>query len=331
MTTINRLRVFILFAGCCVAPVSSFTNPALAGASKNNVDATPALQKLQSSDPKEHRQGAKELTDLIVNHHVTDLRRDPSIVPSLIQQLGSETDDSVRPRLIQALGELRDSAAAPVLEQVIRTSKHRPSRHMAMKALAQVEGSRAIPLLKDVMEKNPDLMTRFRAAERLGELGDRSGFALALKNVQSDSASVQREAAKVLGAIGDSQAIPVLENKAQASTNAKGAMEMAVKDIQLRQLGTSGEKLLALKKALYSGPAGVYWAAQKLYFMKSKEAGQILLDAARLKNMSYMSNNYRAQEEAHRTLIYLYSDNTESGYANINSMMESGIALDPPE
>ena len=168
--------------------------------------------------------------------------RDRRAVPPLVQCATQKRDAALRHEACRALGEIGDSAAVGILAEIAAHERLQYLRLVAIQSLGQLGSADAVasllsnlsrwgrnaqervallkaceatgdlavvpPLAK--MLDNDDERVVLAAAEALGNLGATNAVSGLLRVATAGSRAVRAQAAKALGQIGDSRALPVL-------------------------------------------------------------------------------------------------------------------------
>ncbi len=134
--------------------------------------------------------------------------RDPSVIPTLAQELGS-VDEWASPRLAQVLTSFGKLAVSPLLV-TLQTSNNLNASIWAAQVLGKLADTRAVtPLLARLHDRSERM--RMSAAIALGDLQDRRALQPLIDVILRDPiAAVRAQAASALGRIGDSEALPLL-------------------------------------------------------------------------------------------------------------------------
>jgi HEAT repeat protein len=124
----------------------------------------------------------------------------------LVEALSSD-DAAVRDRAARALGSSRDELA---LEPLLAAAERHPGEQALVWALAQFHDARLVAPLVAGLEATGET-TRWLAASKLGDLGDRTAVAPLLRALERDGAPpVREQAARSLGLLGDPAALEPL-------------------------------------------------------------------------------------------------------------------------
>lgn len=218
----------------------------------------------------------------------------PEDSPALIEILAESKEDqpiktilgalkvsaSAKNELMLKLAEFADQRAKDIIEWYLEYSPNRFSRHIAAVSLGSVGDKSSIEKLK-VASKDYDPALQLYAARALGELGDSSGYDLAIQYLQGSDLTLKNQAMYALAMIGKPEAIPLLELEL-TNKDYREVARLAISKIEYDHL-TIKKKPGFLRKLLKqeSGET-VYWAATE--FMKlGKEHTQELKNIAQRK------------------------------------------------
>lgn len=150
------------------------------------------IERLKDSDATVRRAAANSLGNL----------RSRTAVPALIAAITDRNKD-VRHAVCEALGNIRDARAVDALSRALK-DEHPDVRHAALDALGEFTESEEItaqqiaPSAQDARAE-----TRAKAAEMLGEIGDRSALPILQRLLRDASADVRRQAVEALGKMQD--------------------------------------------------------------------------------------------------------------------------------
>jgi len=112
---------------------------------------------------------------------------------------------------VRALGEIRDEKA---IKALVRTLKDQVVvvRQEAAEALGRIGRVQSIDPLITALKKDEALEVRAQAAEALGEIGNTRAVLSLITALGDPNSHVRECVARVLGKMGDSQAIEPLSN-----------------------------------------------------------------------------------------------------------------------
>jgi len=153
----------------------------------------------------------------------------PNLIPLL-----SDKDEFVRREAAYALGKTGSASASSALIERLLTDKKDEVRGAAAVALGQIKDAAAISSLSSVLDaqlavksskkkekrkKEQDVFVLRAAARSLGQIGSSAALPALVRVLQDEKAEtdVRREAASALGLIGDPAAIPALQGALTAS------------------------------------------------------------------------------------------------------------------
>ncbi len=153
----------------------------------------------------------------------------PNLIPLL-----SDKDEFVRREAAYALGKTGSASASSALIERLLTDKKDEVRGAAAVALGQIKDAAAISSLSSVLDaqlavksskkkekrkKEQDVFVLRAAARSLGQIGSSAALPVLVRVLQDEKAEtdVRREAASALGLIGDPAAIPALQGALTAS------------------------------------------------------------------------------------------------------------------
>ncbi|MHA1825404.1 MAG: HEAT repeat domain-containing protein [Candidatus Heimdallarchaeota archaeon] len=160
--------------------------------------------------------------------------------------------------LIKRLGERKETNAMDSLISLLKNEENNTIKSFATDAIIKIGGKKAtIKAIK--LLRNPSWVTRMKAAEILGELGNRLAVLPLIRVLRSDTEpNVKEWAAIALGKIKDKRACKALVNSLRTEESWQIRMEaaMALGAIQNKQV------LEDLVNAYYNDPdIRVRWAA----------------------------------------------------------------------
>ncbi|MDD5258745.1 MAG: HEAT repeat domain-containing protein [bacterium] len=162
------------------------------------------------------------------------------------------------------LAEFGDKRAREIVEWYMEHSSDRFSRHIAAVSLGTVGDKNSIAKLK-AAAKDYDPALQLFAVRALGELGDDSGYGVAVQYLRSLDLTLKTQAIYALATIGKPEAIPLLKPELE-SKDCRDVAQLAISKIEYDHL-TEKKKPAYLRNLLkkQTGEA-VYWATVE--FMK---------------------------------------------------------------
>ncbi len=162
------------------------------------------------------------------------------------------------------LAEFNDKRAREIVEWYMEHSPDRFSRHIAAVSLGTVGDKNSINKLR-AAAKDYDPALQLFAVRALGELGDDSGYDVAIQYLRSLDLTLKTQAIYALAMIGKPEAIPLLKPELE-SKDCHDVALLAISKIEYDHL-TVKEKPVYLRNLLKKETGEtVYWAAVE--FMK---------------------------------------------------------------
>lgn len=208
---------------------------------------------------------------------------------------------SAKNELVLKLAEFGDRRAKDVVEWYLEHSPDRFSRHIAAVSLGSIGDDTSIKKLKIALNE-PDPALQLYAARALGELGNTSGYDLALQYLKGADVNLKNQAMYALAMINKPEAIPLLEQELSNKDCQEVAL-LAISKIEYDHL-TMKKKPAYLEKLFKQGSGEtVYWAATEYiklgtkYMNELKKIAQqkkypgIALIKEALAAKEYLSNN----------------------------------------
>jgi hypothetical protein len=166
---------------------------------------------------------------------------------------------SARNEIILKLAEFADKRARDIVEWYMEHSTNRFSRHIAAVSLGAVGDKYSIEKLRSVI-KDHDPALQLYAARALGELGDVSGYDLAIQYLKNSDLTLKNQAMYALAMISKPEAIPLLKIEL-TNKDSREVARLAISKIEYDHL-TLKKKPAYLRKLLQQeSMETVYWAA----------------------------------------------------------------------
>jgi HEAT repeat protein len=150
-------------------------------------------------------------------------------VNSLFEALKDSRDAPVRWEAAYALAEIGEPAVEPLIEAL----RHGGARRRAARALAKIGKPAVEPLAKALSDK--DRFARRKAAQALGEIGDRRAVEPLIRALNDSDEIARRWAARALGEIGDRRAVePLIEALSDSDGGVRRWAVLALAEIKER-------------------------------------------------------------------------------------------------
>ena len=204
--------------------------------------------------------------------------------PSLIKMAKDKSKKpNVRISAIILLGKIKDEQAREPLQEILEKDEDKFCREASAIGLGKLGDKKAIPKLKQAL-KDKSGNVRMRAAWALANMGDGSGYELALETIKGKDVTAQLLAIDALEAIGNKEAIPILkQNLESENVWTRIHSKLAIKRLEMLGL-LEIEKLSFLKATLKDEQFEVSnWAALELGKIALTETvqGQAAIDVLR--------------------------------------------------
>ncbi|MBI2194118.1 MAG: HEAT repeat domain-containing protein [Planctomycetes bacterium] len=176
---------------------------------------------------------------------------DPLTVPDLVHAL-EEKDDNVLWTILTSLGFMEDRRAT---ERVIPFLDHPVERIRvaAAQALVRLRDPRSIEALAAHIRKYAGGIHRARAAEALGEIGDRRALPMLLETMRDKHLVTREHAAMAYGKVAQEADLEVLLKKLESGELAAQEVRMAFEehfeaDLQLEDKDAPAEQVAAIRQ-----------------------------------------------------------------------------------
>jgi len=185
--------------------------------------------------------------------------------PSLIRTAKDKSkNQNMRISAIMLLGKIKADRARESLEEILDKDEDKFCREASAIGLGKLEDKRAKPKLKQALNDKSGNV-RMRAAWALANMGDDSGYELALETIKGKDITAQLLAIDALEAIGNKKAIPILkQNLDSENVWTRIHSKLAIKRLEMLGLSEK-EKLNFLKETLKDEQFEVNnWAAVEL-------------------------------------------------------------------
>ncbi|MDD5131359.1 MAG: HEAT repeat domain-containing protein [bacterium] len=170
-----------------------------------------------------------------------------------------QVSTAAKNEIILKLAEFADQRARDIIEWYMLNSPDRFNRHIAAVALGSVGDKTSIEKLKTVI-KELDPALQLYAARALGELGDVSGYDLAIQYLNSADLTLKTQAMYALAMIGLPAAIPLLEREL-SDKNTREVARLAINKIKYDNLPAKKKPAYLRKLLQRESGETVYWAA----------------------------------------------------------------------
>ena len=134
--------------------------------------------------------------------------RDAKAVRKLIDELGSAAPEA-RAAAALELGRIGEARSVKALTKAIRDSDQAVRRN-AIQALGWMQARKAVPALLELVKETPDVWTKRRAVQALGQIGDLKATDLLIDALKDPDHAVRQNAILSLGWLGDTRAVAPL-------------------------------------------------------------------------------------------------------------------------
>jgi len=214
-------------------------------------------------------------------------------------------NQNMRISAIMLLGKIKADRARQSLEEILEKDEDKFCREASAVGLGKLEDKRAKPKLKQALNDKSGNV-RMRAAWALANMGDGSGYELALETIKGKDITAQLLAIDALEAIGNKEAITILkQNLESENVWTRIHSKLAIKRLEV--LGLSEiEKLSFLKETLKDEQFEVNnWAAVELGKIALSESAQSQSAVGILRNTamdSKMPGSYAASKMVRRLI-----------------------------
>jgi len=214
-------------------------------------------------------------------------------------------NQNMRISAIMLLGKIKADRARQSLEEILEKDEDKFCREASAVGLGKLEDKRAKPKLKQALNDKSGNV-RMRAAWALANMGDGSGYELALETIKGKDITAQLLAIDALEAIGNKEAITILkQNLESENVWTRIHSKLAIKRLEV--LGLSEiEKLSFFKETLKDEQFEVNnWAAVELGKIALSESAQSQSAVGILRNTamdSKMPGSYAASKMVRRLI-----------------------------
>lgn len=170
---------------------------------------------------------------------------DPVVIAALIERL-KDTDATVRRAAANSLGNLRSRTAVPALIAAM-ADRNKEVRRAVCEALGNIRDARAVAALSRALNDD-DPEVRNHALDALGEFTETEEISVQqiAPSAQDARADTRAKAAEMLGEIGDRSAIPILQRLLKDTS--ADVRRQAVEALGKMKDSGSGSAMLALVK-----------------------------------------------------------------------------------